>query len=257
MTQVLCTTGMHRCSDRQQSLEIYMCLQDTSPMNSTIPSLDGAMEYRASDAHTDVSDGPPDPPSMNGAKIYELLNSSLPTVKEEEHTGLSSGTASLRTSYSQLQMGASSNQVPGSAVPSGMLEHAVPENLPGGDGNQPSPQAPMESKFSAFGASYMTASPSQSVVLAATPSSGVCRETERAPSSSQPESTGQGVAPVPSMSGPPSGIVLGGISSMGPVSSMLSGPMSVTTAGPVSSTTAGVLRHEPEGFFAAAVFTVP
>lgn len=221
-----------------------MCLQDASPINSTIPSLDGAYEHRPSDAHTEVSDGPPDPPSNNGAGIYELLNSSLPTVKEEEFTGSNSGTASLRASYSQLQMGASSTQMAGAVAPAGLQEQALTETAVEGDANQLSPQAPVESKFSAFGGSYMTVSPVQSVTLAQAPSAAVCRETTSGPLGSQPESAGQGILPVTSMAGPPSGIVLGGISSMGPVSSMLSGPVSATTAGPVSSTTAGVILDD-------------
>lgn len=223
-----------------------MSMQDTSPMNSTLPSLDGGYDPRVSDAHTEVSDGPPDPPSMNGAGIYELLHASLPTVKEEEHPGsnsdtLGGGTSSLRASFSQLHMGASSSQVQGAVTPAEMQEHRLsPADAQAErDANQLSPQAPVESKFSAFGASYMTTSPAQSVTLAPVPSSAVCRDTTPVATDSQQESAGHSVGPLPSMSGPPTGFFLTGMSSMGPVSSMLSGPVSTTTAGPVSSTTVG------------------
>lgn len=202
-------------------------------MNSTLPSLNGGMEHRASDAHTEMSDGPPDPPSTNGAAICELLHASLPTVKEEENTGSTSGTlagsSSLRASFSQLQIPGSSTPVQGANAPAEMQQH--PETMSKTQAERVAdalqPQDPLQSKFSTFGASYMTASPVQSICQAApvTGSGGVA-----APGSQQ-ESLAHSVGLITSMSGPPSGILLTGMSTIGPVSSMLSGPVSTTTAG--------------------------
>lgn len=223
-------------------------------MNSTLPSLDGGLDPRASDAHTEQSEGPPDPPSINGAALYELLHASLPTVKEEELTGSNSGTVggntgSLRTSNSQLNLrtGNAMSQHHAAAAPTVMQTHVqtVRDTQAAEDAFQLQPQAPVESKFSAsgFGPSYMTTSPNQSGMLGSIPSTSgpAVAAAAAAASSSQQDSGSHSVGMLKSLTGPPPGMVLAGISSMGPDASMVSGIMSPTTAGPVSSTTAGVL----------------
>jgi hypothetical protein len=207
-------------------------------MDSMGPSHNGGTTRDTSDA----SDGyPTNPPSRNGAALHELLHASLPTVKEEELSGSHGGTSSLRASQSQLQMGGSSSTLAQCAmVPAAILQHqaqTVAESQQESDEDRVQLQAPVASKFSAsaFGASYMSTSPSQSIAYAHA-------------SNSQQESDRQvSIGPMHNIAGPPTGIFLPtGISSMGPVSSMLSGPMSQTTAGPLSaSTTLGVFPVRP------------